>query len=268
MELGACSGFEMNRRVGNLALGAIFTSIFLVDLVANDNNATASYPFQSGEKLSYRIKWGFLSVGNAVLETHEPEEVNGTRCHKISLTVSTNKFADAFYKVRTSAVSYVEEGFDRTILYRKSQLEGKTNRQVEVRFDYEANLAHYFNHGIAGKALEIPDRVFDPLAIAYLFRLQEAELAKDRKLPTCDGKRVREVEVKVGKKRKTTVPAGKFETHEVSPAMENLRGVFRKSPDGFLRICYSADNRRLPVLMRSKVIVGSFVARLTETRFP
>lgn len=239
-----------------------------LNLQAEDSNATASPPFLPGEKLSFRIKWGLLSVGTAVLETHEIEEVNGTRCHKMSMTVTTNKFADAFYKVRTKAVSYVEEGFSRSILYRKKQLEGKTNRDVEVRFDYEQRVAQYFNHGVAGDSVKIPDQVFDPLAIAYLFRLQEMEAGKSRKLPTCDGKRTRVVEVTVGGKGKLRVPAGKYVTHEVSPALENLRGVFRKSPDGFLRIHYAVGKRRIPVRMQSKVIVGSFVAKLIEARFP
>ena len=243
-------------------------SLLHLNLQAEDSNSTSELPFHPGEKLSFRIKWGFFSVGTAIMETHGIEEVNGVRCHKLSMTVTTNKFADAFYKVRTRAVSYVEEGFTRSMLYRKKQLEGKTNRDVEVRFDYEKNLARYFNHGSAGDSVQIPDQVFDPLAIAYLFRLQAIEPGKDRNLPTCDGKRFREVEIKVGKKHKLKVPAGKFDVHEVSPALENLRGVFRKSPDGFLRICYSADKRRMPIRMESKVVVGSFVAKLTEARFP
>ena len=251
--------------LGHAALLCVSSSSVLG---ADKLTEVAPLPFAPGEKLSFQIKWGLFSVGTAVLETHQPEEVNGTLCHKISLTVATNGFADSIYKVRTHAVSYVEEGFGRSILYRKNQLEGKTRRDVVVRFDYQNNLAHYSNHGIAGEAVKIPDQVFDPLAIAYLFRLQRAEAGKDRKLPTCDGKRVQEVAIKVGEKTKLRTPAGNYEANEVSPALENLRGVFKKSPGGFLRIWYSADKLRIPVRMQSKVIVGSFVARLKEASFP
>ena len=120
-------------------------------LMAEKEKEPANLPFAPGEKLTFQLKWGFFSVGSAVLETHEPEEVNGTRCHKISLTVSTNKFADSIYKVRTKAVSFVEEGFGRSVLFQKSQQEGKTNRNVEVRFDYDKNVAIYSNHGVANE---------------------------------------------------------------------------------------------------------------------
>ena len=200
---------------------------FSQTLVAQDSNGSTPLPFKVGETLSFKISWGLFSVGSAVMQVHELEEVNGTRCHKITLDVSTNKFADTFYKVRTKAVSYVEEGFGRSILYKKSQKEGKTNRDIVVRFDYQKNLAHYSNHGIAGDPVKIPNRVFDPLAISYLFRLSEVKTGGLLKLPTSDGKRFREIEVSVGEKRKLKVPAGTYETLEVSPSLKNLRGVFK-----------------------------------------
>ena len=49
--------------------------------------------------------------------------------------------------------------------------------------------------------------------------------------------------------------------------MENLGGVFNKSPKGMLEVWYSDDDRKVPVRVRSKVIVGSFTATLTKA-FP
>lgn len=243
-------------------------SFLSISLGAQDSNGSLPLPFKVGERLSFKISWGLFSVGKGVMEVHDMEDVNGTKCHKISLDVSTNKFADAFYKVRTRAVSYVEEGFGRSILYKKSQKEGKTNREIVLRFDYQKNLAHYSNHGVAGEPVKIPDRVFDPLAISYLFRMSELKTGGLLKLPTCDGKRFREIEVLVGEQRKMKVPAGSYETFEVSPALKNLRGVFSKSPDGFLHIWYTADKLRMPIRMKSKVAVGSFVAKLVDSQFP
>ena len=57
----------------------------------------------------------------------------------------------------------------------------------------------------------------------------------------------------------------KFDSIETIPEMHNLRGVFKKSPEGILRVWYSTDKRRLPVKISSKVIVGSFNAELKKT---
>lgn len=224
----------------------------------------AGPPFVPGERLSYQIKWGVFPVGSAVMEVGPPVDLNGALCDQLVFSVRTNSFADKFYKVRTRAVSLVAPGFARTLRYRKSQREGKTNREVLVEYDYDRLLATYSNHGKPEKETVIPAQTFDPLAIAFLFRLQRPQPGEVRKLPTCDGRKFLEVEVKVGERETVRTPAGKYETLPVLPAMENLSGVFKKSPDGLLRVWYSDDHRRVPVKISSKVVVGSFTAKLTK----
>ena len=125
-------------------------------------------------------------------------------------------------------------------------------------------MAFYFNHGKLEREIPIRVATFDPLSIAYLFRLGETKPGEKRTFPTCDGRLVQDVEIMVKEKEKLSVPAGKFEVFEASPALKNLRGVFKKSPKGILRVWYSADARHLPVKMASKVVVGSFTARLEK----
>ena len=222
----------------------------------------SSLPFVPGERLHYKIKWGLIPVGRATLEVAPYEEMNGTLCHKFVLSVRTNEFADKFYKVRTRAESYLAPDFRRSVLYRKKQQEGKTERDVIVRFDYDRNLAFYSNYGKLEREIPIRPVSFDPLSIAYLFRLGEIKAGVKRSFPTCDGRVLQDVVVAVQEKEKLRVAAGKFEVFEATPALKNLRGVFKKSPRGVLRIWYSSDARRIPVKMASKVAVGSFTARL------
>ena len=62
------------------------------------------------------------------------------------------------------------------------------------------------------------------------------------------------------------MPAGTFQAIGTIPEMKNLSGVFKKSPKGILRVWYSNDFRRIPVKISSKVVVGSFTARLVEAK--
>ncbi|MBU61307.1 MAG: hypothetical protein CMI26_02245 [Opitutae bacterium] len=224
----------------------------------------SSLPFVSGERLHYKIKWGLIPVGRATMEVAPSEEVNGTLCHKFVLSVRTNEFADAFYKVRTRAESYLAPNFRRSLLYKKTQQEGKTERDVVVRFDYDQDLAFYSNYGKIEREIPIRPVSFDPLSIAYIFRLGEIKTGIKRSFPTCDGRVLQDVVVAVQEKEKLRVAAGKFEVFEATPALKNLRGVFKKSPRGVLRIWYSTDDRRLPVKMASEVAIGSFTARLEK----
>ena len=61
-----------------------------------------------------------------------------------------------------------------------------------------------------------------------------------------------------------TVPAGTFDTFLIEPDLAHVGGVFEKSPDAKIQLWVSADHRRLPVKLKSKVIVGSFSGELVS----
>ena len=114
--------------------------------------------------------------------------------------VRTNSFADTFYKVRTTISSTIDASFSRTLRYEKSQHEGNTRREIVVEYDYEKGEAKYLQEGNSPKITKIPGPVFDPLSIAYFFRLHPLEPGAKTKLPTCDGKRLQEVIVTAGQR--------------------------------------------------------------------
>ncbi len=223
-------------------------------------------PFQVGERLEYSLKWGFFPVGSATLEVLPMIRDANETFYVLSFRVRTNSFADKIYKVRTHVESVVSSDFSRSVRYSKKQSEGSTKREIEVNFDYQDLKSCYQVKGGAPIVLEIPPRVFDPLAIAYLFRLEELSPGKVRSLPTCDGKRLRDIAVRTGEREKISVPAGKFYAFSTIPEMKNLSGVFKKSPDGILKVWYSDDEKKIPVKISSKVIVGSFTANLESYR--
>ncbi len=223
-------------------------------------------PFRSGETLTYDLKWGVFPVGSAKMVVESGLDDNQTAWHKLTFSVRTNDFADAFYKVRTNITSVIDYSFKRSLRYEKSQKEGKTKREIEVLFDYDSKKAKYHESGRLISTISIPDQVFDPLAIAYFFRLSELRPNAETNLPTCDGRKFQDIKVRSGPVEKVRVPAGTFQAIGTIPEMKNLSGVFKKSPKGILRVWYSNDFRRIPVKISSKVVVGSFTARLVEAK--
>jgi hypothetical protein len=57
------------------------------------------------------------------------------------------------------------------------------------------------------------------------------------------------------------VPAGEFDCITIEPVLKTS-SIFKH--EGKLTIWITDDNLRMPVLLRSKVVVGSFEARLKE----
>jgi len=61
------------------------------------------------------------------------------------------------------------------------------------------------------------------------------------------------------------VEAGEFDTFLVEPDLQHVGGVFKKGKDAKLHLWVTADDRRIVVKAKSKVVVGHFVAELIST---
>jgi hypothetical protein len=67
---------------------------------------------------------------------------------------------------------------------------------------------------------------------------------------------------KVVRKETVEVPGGTFETYLIEPEMKDIGGVFKKSKNAKILLWVTADERRLPVKIASKVSVGGFIGVL------
>ncbi len=83
--------------------------------------------------------------------------------------------------------------------------------------------------------------------------------------PVTDGKKSVIGSGKVIKRETIKLKNGKYDTYLLEPDLKNLSGVFRKSKNATIKIWMTADKRKIPVKIKSKVVVGSFVGELVAT---
>lgn len=217
-------------------------------------------PFDYGEKLTFQVGWGPIPAGEAVLEVLPPEIINGIKVNHFVMTARTNSFVDMFYKVRNRIDAYTDYGLTHSILY-KNRKKGKNKRDIIVNFNWGKGVATYSDFGRNKKTVALLSGAFDPLSVFYYFRI--AELCENREIqrPVTDGKRCILGKVKVIKEEKIKVQEKTYDTYLVEPELSHLRGVFEKSKNARLQIWVTKE-KRIPVRIKSKVIVGSFVAEL------
>lgn len=220
-----------------------------------------------GEVLEYSLGWGPFSVGEGVLSVQPDVEVDGIPCHHLCLTAKSNSFADAFYKVRNEYHSYIDKDKGRVIRYRIQQHEGRTQRDAEVRFDWENLTATYQQDGKPPRdPVVLNGETWDPLSVVFRFRSFNAGENETVVIPTTDGKKLFAMEISVVRPTETKVPAGTYSTILVRPDTKDMKGVFEKSKNSKINMWYTTDAFRYPVLIKSKVIVGSFRAELKNAR--
>jgi len=232
---------------------------------ALDARAERAIPFQPGEKLVYSLRWGPIPAGQAVLEVLPMETILGTQSRHFRMYAKTNSFVDIFYKVRDLVDAYTDQAMTHSVLYRKKQWEGSYKRDITVTFNQDALTARYENIVNGPKEpIKISPGTFDPLSVFYSFRLMELSENAVINSPVTDGAKFVMGEARVVKKERVKVPAGEFETFLVEPDLQHLGGVFKKSKNAKLKIWVTADPRRIPVKIKSKVAVGHFNAVLIE----
>jgi hypothetical protein len=107
----------------------------------------------------------------------------------------------------------------------------------------------------------------DVLSAFFAARALPLELGMEYKIRVFDEPDFYDLVVKVGPKfEDVRVPAGTFECIRIEPQLRG-DGIF-KARDGKMSIWLTSDERRMPVLIRSKVAVGSFDAELRQFDIP
>ena len=243
-------------------------SIPFISRFSFGEESTASQPaFKVGEKLSYSLGWQFMVAGRATLEVLPVEEIDGRPVHSFQLKANTGKIVDRLFKVRDRLSSLAEYDLSRSLGYAKIQREGKTKRDITVDFDWSSMNARY-HEAIKGSTRVTPivENTLDPLSAFYFIRSRQFDVGSILKGPLTDGKKCKLAEIKVVARERIKVNGKKYDTFKMVPNLKDVGGVFKKEKNAKIYIWVTADHRHIPVRMKSKVAVGSFVAELTNAK--
>jgi hypothetical protein len=213
-------------------------------------------PFGEGENLVFAIQYGLIYAGDATLEVRSNAELNGRMAYHLVSIARTNGTFDLVYKVRDRHESYMDMENLYTVRFEKHLREGKFRRDKVVDFDQDRHLAIY-----PDKEVGIPPNTQDFISALFYVRTVPLEPGQAIWMPNhSDGKNY-PIFIKVLRREQVEVQAGKFDCLVIEPVLETS-AIFENT--GKLTIWLTDDNFRMPVLMRSKVAVGSFEAVLKE----
>ena len=236
--------------------------IVLVGAGDNINAQEKVFPFIPGEKLTFALRWTFIPAGEAVLEVLPVETINGINARHFLLTVRSNSFVDQFYMVRDRVDAYTDIEMSHSVLYKQKQLEGTTRRDIVVKFDWEKKEANYTNFKEELDSIQILPGTFDPLSAFYYTRLFDLNAGLVIERPVTDGKKNVIGKATIVKRETIKLKIGTFDTYLMEPEVEHVGGVFEKSKGAKIQLWVTADQRQIPVKIKSEVIVGSFVGEL------
>ena len=212
-------------------------------------------PFAGGETLTYSIDYGIINAGEATLQISPPEPYRGRPCYRVISVAKTNRFFSVFYKVRDTVISHIDAAGIFSWHFEKHIREGSYRSDEVIEFDHYRRVAGYPD----GQYYEISPMVQDILSSLYYIRTQELEVGKTIAVDNHTGRKNYPLEVKILEKALVRSPLGEFETYVAEPVLREP-GIFKHK--GRLFVYFTSDDRRLPVLLKSKVLIGHFTATL------
>jgi hypothetical protein len=248
----------------SLALGLLFLP---GDIRAEEQPAASIQPLNAalkpGETLTYDISWSkIVTAGTAVMEIKEGMLPDGKPVFEFVTTTHSEGLVDTFYPVNDRLESVFDPEIMQSLKFSLNQSHGKKKSRRELVFDPLTKTVTGRISDDAPETLTVPDQTQDALSSLYYLRTRDNFIiGKPIILHVHDGGKNWSVEVQTLGREKVTTPAGEFATIKVR-TFPRYEGVFMNKGEIFIWL--TDDKRKVPVLMKSTISIGSIVSTLTK----
>ena len=210
--------------------------------------------FKEGEILTYRLHYGFIDAGVAVLEV-KPEvmDVAGRKVYHIVGNGYSKGSFDWFFKVRDRYETFIDKDAMLPWMFVRRVSEGG----YIINEDYKFN--HYTNKVDVGteEKVDVPKGTQDMISSFYAARNLDLSNAKEGDIFTINSivdKELFPLKIRYVGKEKIKCDIGTFNCVKFRPIVQKGR-VFKKEED--LNVWITDDKNHVPLRAQAKLMVGS-----------
>lgn len=252
-----CSASSKTDRTQQIAQGT--ESTLPEDLLPSNPNTA----FKAGEVLSYRMHYGLINAGVAVLEV-KPDliEVNKRKVYHIVGTGYTVGSADWFFKVRDRYETYMDKDAMLPWLFVRRVDEGGYKFSQDYMFNHYTKKVDIGNN----EKFDVPAGVQDMVSAFYSARNLDLSKAKDGDLfsITCFvDKEIWPLQIKFMGRETIETDIGTYRCLRFQPIVQKGR-VFKHPED--LNVWISDDKNHLPMRVKANIIIGSIKMDITSAK--
>lgn len=243
----------------------IFTFIAFIicsmDLAIGQTLPYLSQPtYQAGENLTYKLKYGILSVASGRLQVEKSalRFSNPNAYHLKAFGQTSGIFS--VYKVKNKYDSYIDGDTYMPYLYIEDIHEGSYTREEYATFDHKNKKVS----GRKGTFTSSTEQFFDLVSAYYFSRnldLSSLKKGDSFKITYFLNDEVAQLGVKYIGIEKIKTALGELECIKLSPEISPGR-IFRKDSQLFLWV--TNDGNRIPVKAHVEIIVGSVTMELVK----
>lgn len=217
--------------------------------------------FKAGEKLKYRLKYGFLSAASATLTVQESKLKfsSDPTFHLTAFGETSSAFA-VFYTVKNRYDSYINSKNYLPYLYTENIREGSYRREEYASFNHRDRTVS----GKKGTFKSPTSQTFDLVSAYYFARnLDLSSLKKGDKFHISYflSDEVAKLGVEYIGIEKIKTSFGELECIKLSPEISPGR-IFKK--DSRLYLWVTNDGNRIPVKAHVEILIGSVTMELVS----
>jgi hypothetical protein len=246
---------------GLIIAGLAFAGLSMTSSDAVVYPTVSNNSFQAGEKLRYRITYGFVDAGEAVLEvkTTTKKGAGSRELLHVKGTGRTLGGFNAVYRVSDTYESYIDKKgvFPWQFVRRVDEGGYKINQDYAFKQD-KAKV----NNG--SKDFAVPVGVQDMISSFYYartFNFKSAKKGQVYEFKCFMDDQTWPLKMKYIGDEVISIRKGKFKCHKFQPVVQ--KGRYFKSEDD-LQFWITADDNHIPVLIKAKIPVGSVKLHLVE----
>lgn len=217
--------------------------------------------FKAGEELKYRLHYGAIDAGEAVIKVKKSDKKAKGRSllHVVAEGKSISAF-DMFFKVRDRYESYIDEkGVFPWVFVRRVNEGGYKINQDYTFFQHKSKV----DNG-EGKQFEVPKFSQDMISSFFYARTLDYDNAKVGQtftVQTFVDDQMYDLKIKYMGKETVKLRKGKFKCMKFQPIVQEGR-IFSSSED--LQVWITDDKNRIPILVKSKILVGSIKMEVVD----
>jgi hypothetical protein len=219
--------------------------------------------FHPGETLTYDVSWSnMFSAGTVTMTVERSELPEGREVLKFVVRGRTRGLVDKVFPVNDEVQSVFDPLLMQSLSYSLRESYGRKKRLRVTEFDHAKRTAVCRLNEDPPETLAIPDPVQDGLSLLYVLRTRESlGIGRNMDIDVVDSGKNWAVEVSVLAREKVATAAGEFDTIKIRTAPRD-KGDLKKK--GEVVLWLTDDDRKVPVLMKTKLKVGSFVFELVD----
>ncbi|HOK14248.1 MAG TPA: DUF3108 domain-containing protein [Candidatus Kapabacteria bacterium] len=256
--------------LATLSVAIIFTLITILDnqvknlLVAQQQTKTFRYvpneAFGYNERLNYKVGYKFITAGTGYFHIQpNPVYRNGRECYDVRFEVRSLPSLEMLYRVRDRYRTVLDVAGIFPWEFEQSIREGNYKRDARAVFDQVNNIAT-----VKDKQYKVPEYVHDIVSAFYYSRTLDLRSMNDGHvfyLKQFFKDTTYTLGVKIHRRETIDVEAGKFRCIVIEPLV--VKGGLFKS-DGSIFIWLSDDERKIPVKVATRILIGFVSADLVS----